>query len=208
MIFIRDDDIDLRIVIKHLPFLKYHIKVDLGIITSRPFPAKWIKKHLHMYEICNHSHSHKTLEFIKWSEKDQKKDIEKANEIIKKKLGVTPRYFVPPASRYDKKMIEVSESLGLELHPMYDEGNWMIEIVYYIPPVENYDKGMEKICKDLGKPLHPDFKNHFHFKANHKIENKKGWYIIHTSLNEPNIITLEKQMKYLYENKLTHFWKD
>lgn len=208
MIFIRDDDIDLRCVIKHLPFVKYHIFVDIGIITSRPFPVRWIKKHLHMYEVCNHTHSHNCDNFFNWDEKRQKKDIEKANNIIKKKIGVTPRYFIPPASRYDDKMLEVCESLGLVLHPMYESSLWLLEFQYFIPPIANYDKRMEKICKSLGKTLHPNFMEHFHFDKNNKIDKKDGWYVSHTSYNHPNMIELEKQMEYLYDNKLTRFWKE
>ena len=207
MIKIRDDDIDLRVIFKHLPFIKYQIFVDIGIITSRPFPAKWIKKHLYMYEICNHSHSHDCDKFIKWSESEQRKDIEKANNIIKKKIGVTPKYFIPPASRYDDKMLEVIDSIGLKLHPMYDSSLWLLEFIHFIPPVANYNKKIEKICVDLGKTLHPNYKNHFHFNKNNKTDKKEGWYVTHISYNHPNVIELEKQMKYLYENKLTRFWE-
>ena len=119
MISIRDDDIFINALWWHKIFLKYKMVVDIGVITSRPFPARWIKKHLKMYEVCNHSHSHRIKEIINWDEKKQKEDIEKANKIIKRKIGVTPKYFIPPAGKYNEQLIGVAESLGLSLHPSY-----------------------------------------------------------------------------------------
>jgi len=119
MIFIRDDDIFLNALWRHQVFLEYKVFVDIGIITSRPFPAKWIKKHLYMYEVCNHTHRHPKKELVNWSEKKQIEDIEKANTIIKKKIGVKPRYFIPPYGDYNKQLKETCESIGLELHPSY-----------------------------------------------------------------------------------------
>jgi len=119
MIFVRDDDIFLNALWRHQTFLKYKIFVDIGIVTSRPFPARWIKKHLYMYEVCNHSHSHKCDQLINWDAKKQREDIETANKIIKRKIGAKPRYFIPPCGKYNDQLLEVCESLGLSLHPSY-----------------------------------------------------------------------------------------
>jgi len=119
MIYIRDDDIIFNAIWRHQLFLKYKIFVDIGIITSRPFPVRWIKKHIKMYEVCNHSHSHKIDKLINWDSKKQREDLEKANNIIYKKIGIKPRYFIPPAGRYNEQLLEVCESIGLSLHPSY-----------------------------------------------------------------------------------------
>ncbi len=119
MICIRDDDINLNAIWRHQIFLKYKMFVDIGIITSRPFPKRWIKKHIEMYEVCNHSHSHKLFKLINWEPKKQREDLEKANNIIYKKIGVKPRYFIPPGGKYNDQLIEVCESIGLSLHPSY-----------------------------------------------------------------------------------------
>ena len=119
MINIRDDDIFLNAIWRHQIFKKFRIFIDIGITTSRPFPSKWLKKNLFMYEVCNHSHCHKIDQLVNWNVKRQKEDIEKANNIIKKKLGVVPRYFIPPGGKYNDQLIEVCESIGLELHPSY-----------------------------------------------------------------------------------------
>ena len=176
MIFVRDDDIFLNAIWRHQPFLKYKIKVDIGITTSRPFPTRWIKKHLNMYEICNHSHSHSGKNLVNWNTSKQKEDLEKANNIIKKKLGVEPRYFIPPYGKFDDKLIEVCESLGMILHPSY------------------------KMRETTEKK---------YFSA-HKVDiigKKDGWYVCHTSKGQPSKKRLEKNLFYLYENKLTRFWK-
>jgi peptidoglycan/xylan/chitin deacetylase (PgdA/CDA1 family) len=119
MIYVRDDDIFLNVFWRHQVFLKYKIFVHIGIIGSRPFPSRWIKKNLKMYEICNHSYSHKCDKLVNMDLESQINDIEKANEIIKKKLGVTPRYFIPPCGRYNDQLIKACEKVGLTLHPSY-----------------------------------------------------------------------------------------
>ena len=79
MICIRDDDIIINAIWRHQLFLNYKIIVDIGIITSRPFPARWIKKHIKMYEVCNHSHCHKLDKLIKWDTNKQREDLEKTH---------------------------------------------------------------------------------------------------------------------------------
>ena len=81
MIYVRDDDIFLNVFWRHQVFLKYKIFVHIGIIGSRPFPSRWIKKNLEMYEVCNHSYSHKCDKLVKMDLKSQIKDIEKEEEI-------------------------------------------------------------------------------------------------------------------------------
>ena len=119
MILVRDDDIFINAIWRHMVFLEYKIFVDIGIVTSRPFPVLWMKKHLKMYEVCNHSHSHNCKQLVNWDEKKQKEDLEKANIIIKKKIGVTPKYFIPPCGKYNKQLLEVCKEIGMELHPSY-----------------------------------------------------------------------------------------
>lgn len=176
MIYVRDDDIFINTLWRHQVFLKYKIFVHIGIIGSRPFPVRWIKKHLYMYEVCNHSYCHKCDKLITWSIKDQKKDLEKANVVIKKKLGVTPTYFIPPCGRYNDQLIEACESIGLSLHPSY-------------------------ILQEKNKKLY------YSAKSADIIGKKEGWYVCHTSKGMPSNKRLEKNLKYLYENKLTEFWK-
>lgn len=176
MISVRDDDIFINALWRHKVFLKYKIYVHIGIIGSRPFPARWIKKNLTKYEICNHSYCHKCDKLVNWSLKDQKKDLEKANVVIKRKLGVLPIYFIPPCGRYNDQLIEACESIGLSLHPSY-------------------------VLHEKNKDLY------FSAKSRDIIGKKEGWYICHTSKGIPSNKRLEKNMKYLYDNKLTKFWK-
>jgi hypothetical protein len=119
MICIRDDDIFYNAIWRHQIFLDYQIYVDIGIITSKPFPARWIRKHINMYEVCNHSHCHNYNVLINYKLKNQIKDLEKANQIIHRKIGVNPRYFIPPGGIFNKKLVEASEAVGLSLHPSY-----------------------------------------------------------------------------------------
>jgi len=176
MILIRDDDILFNAIWRHQPFLEYKIIVDVGIVTSRPFPARWIKKHLYMYNICNHSHSHKCEELINWNFKKQLEDLERANKIIEKKIGVKPKYFIPPCGRYNDQLLEACERLGLTLHPSYV----MAE-------------------KDRSK--------YFSAHLTDIIGKKEGWYICHTASRKPSHNRLKRNLKYLYENKLTRFWE-
>ena len=119
MICIRDDDMFFNNIWRHQIFLDYKIVVDIGVITSKPFPARWIRKNIKMYEICNHSHCHDAPKMIKWSSKKQMEDLEKANKIIHKKIGVKPKYFIPPRGFLSDQLIESCESVGLALHPSY-----------------------------------------------------------------------------------------
>ncbi|RLF50088.1 MAG: hypothetical protein DRN24_07180, partial [Thermoplasmata archaeon] len=48
-----------------------------------------------------------------------KEDLEKANTIIEKKIGVKPRYFIPPYGKYNNQLVETCEALGMSLHPSY-----------------------------------------------------------------------------------------
>lgn len=175
MICIRDDDIFFNAIWRHKVFMDYHIVVDIGIITSRPFPAKWIKKNLKMYEVCNHSHSHDAHSIINWPSKKQKEDFEKANSIIFKKIGVKPKYFIPPHGFLNDRLIESCESIGLALHPSY---------VTMRKNKENYYTA-QKV--DI-------------------IGRKEGWYVCHTFKHQPKQSRLKRNMKYLYENRLTRFW--
>jgi len=176
MILVRDDDIFLNAIWRHQAFLKYKIFVDIGITTSRPFPVRWIKKHLNMYEICNHSHSHNGKELIDWDFKKQQEDLEKASNKIEKKLGVKPKYFIPPYGKYNNQLIEVCESLGMTLHPSY--------------------KMREKTEK-----------RYFSAHLIDIIGKNEGWYVCHTSKGQPSQKRLDKNLFYLYQNKLTRFWK-
>ncbi len=176
MIYVRDDDIFLNAIWRHQVFIKYKIFVHIGVIGSRPFPARWIKKHLRMYEVCNHSYSHKCNKLVNWDLKRQKEDIERANNVIKKKLGVTPRYFIPPCGRYNDQLVEACESVGLSLHPSY-------------------------IMREKNEELYHSA------NLTDIIGKKKGWYVCHTSKHHPSQRVLEKNLKYLYDNKLTEFWK-
>jgi len=176
MILVRDDDIFLNAIWRHQVFLKYKIFVHIGIIGSRPFPARWIKKHLYMYEICNHSYCHKCDKLINLDLNKQKKDLEKANEIIKKKIGINPRYFIPPCGRYNNRLIEACESVGLSLHPSY-------------------------VIREKNENLYHSA------DSTDVVDKKEGWYICHTSKGIPSNRKLEKNLKYLYENNLTKFWK-
>ena len=46
-------------------------------------------------------------------------DLEKANSIIHKKIGIKPKYFIPPRGFLSDQLIESCESVGLSLHPSY-----------------------------------------------------------------------------------------
>ena len=129
-----------------------------------------------MYEICNHSYCHKCDKLVNWSIEDQKNDLEKANFVIKKKLGVTPTYFIPPCGRYNDKLIEACESIGLSLHPSY-------------------------VLHEKNKDLY------YSAKSTDIIGKKEGWYVCHTAKGIPSNKRLENNLKYLYDNKLTKFWK-
>jgi peptidoglycan/xylan/chitin deacetylase (PgdA/CDA1 family) len=176
MINVRDDDIFFNAIWRHKIFLKYKIYVHIGIIGSIPFPARWIKKHLNMYEICNHSYCHKPDMIAKFNIEKKIEDLDKANKVIKKKLGVKPNYFIPPYGRYNDQLIKACESVGLSLHPSY-------------------------IMREKNKDLY------YSAKTNDILGKNDGWYVCHTSKGIPSKNRLEKNMKYLYDNKLTKFWK-
>jgi len=174
MIYVRDDDVTVRAIWKHLLFLRYRIIVDIGISTSMKVPYRWIKNHLYMYEVCNHTHSH-SPNFVNWDRERQSEDIKKAQEIIIKKLGVKPKYFIPPYGKYNENLLEVLSELGLQIHPSY--------LLRKINPDRYYIMNKEDI---IGK--------------------KEGWYICHTSWRSNPFWRLKKNLRYLYENRLTRFW--
>lgn len=65
------------------------------------------------HDIGNHSHFHKRLT---WETNDLiHENIAKANELIKKYLGITPRYFVPPYNQWDKRIETIAGEYGLTL---------------------------------------------------------------------------------------------
>lgn len=175
MICIRDDDIFYNAIWRHQIFKDYQIIVDIGVITSKPFPARWIRKNLKMYEVCNHSHCHDAPRIISWPPKKQIEDFEKANKIIHKKIGVKPKYFIPPRGFLSDQLIESCESIGLTLHPSYITMKKKPENYYTAQKVEI-----------IGK--------------------KEGWYICHTFKHQPTHRILKRNIKYLYDNKLTRFW--
>lgn len=63
------------------------------------------------HDICNHSHFHKRL--IWFSNDEIFENIQMANELIKTYTGVTPRYFVPPYNKCDKRVETIAGMLGL-----------------------------------------------------------------------------------------------
>lgn len=63
------------------------------------------------HDIGNHSHLHTRLTYL--PNDAIRENIEKANEEIKKNLGITPRYFVPPYNNCNKKVETIAGEAGL-----------------------------------------------------------------------------------------------
>ena len=65
------------------------------------------------HDIENHSHQHVNLQELSY--KDVEYNIAMANEIIEKRLGRKPRYFVPPFNKWDANVKEICDKLELTI---------------------------------------------------------------------------------------------
>ena len=64
------------------------------------------------HELANHSHTHARLSGL--TEAEIKAEIEKADAIIKKAAGVTPRLFRPPEGAYSGNVVKIASDMGKE----------------------------------------------------------------------------------------------
>lgn len=71
----------------------------------------WLLSRFH--DIGNHSHFHKRLIWLSNSEIHE--NIGMCNELIKKYLGITPKWFVPPYNKWDKRVETIAGEYGLTL---------------------------------------------------------------------------------------------
>lgn len=63
------------------------------------------------HEIGNHAYSHPNISEL--SRKEATDEIVRTQQLIKEKLGVTPRFFAPPSGDYDEETVQIAHELGL-----------------------------------------------------------------------------------------------
>ncbi len=100
-------------------FKQYHYPFSLFIYvkaTEDKYPdyTSWKElKEISKYgnlEFHSYSHPHMTYK----SDKYLKNDFKKGLELIKKKLGITPKYFAYPYGEYDKRVQNIAKKFGFE----------------------------------------------------------------------------------------------
>ena len=94
---------------------RYGVKASfflLGInVEYYPEIAKRIKKEGHL--IASHSYSHKHLNLLKPA--DVLNEIEKAEQVYKKVLNLTPKFFRPPYGQFNRTVKSIAEKKGYKL---------------------------------------------------------------------------------------------
>lgn len=79
-------------------------------VEDQPQEAKYLAS-IPFFEIANHSFHHPHL--TRMSASSIRRELERAQEVIKKVTGKTPQYFRAPYGEYDKTLVKVAASLGL-----------------------------------------------------------------------------------------------
>lgn len=99
------------------------------------------------------AHSDRHLLYCDWQVRDSllhppeliKKDIEDNLEALRK-LDIDPRYFMPPYEWYNKKVVEIAESLG-QITVNFSQGT-LSNADYTTPEMDNY-RTSEEILKSI-----------------------------------------------------------
>ncbi|WP_449623190.1 polysaccharide deacetylase family protein [Robertmurraya sp. Marseille-Q9965] len=83
---------------------------DGSWVNKNPDLAKSIKEEGH--EIGNHAYSHPDLK--KRSVYETTEELKKTNDVIKKTLEITPRWFAPPSGSFNHATVNVADQLGMK----------------------------------------------------------------------------------------------
>jgi peptidoglycan/xylan/chitin deacetylase (PgdA/CDA1 family) len=91
---------------------KHGVRATFFIVGSlAEYHPEIVKREAELgHELANHSYTHPRLS--KLTEAEIKAEIERADDVIKKAAGVTPRLFRPPEGAYSKNIVSIAASLG------------------------------------------------------------------------------------------------
>jgi probable sporulation protein (polysaccharide deacetylase family) len=93
------------------------------------------------HEIGNHGYLHRDYSLLSYDM--NRREIEKADKIIRKIIGKKPNFFAPPAGAYNKETVKAAKDLG------YDVIMWSIDTIDW-----RSDSTKEKIIERVTKKAH------------------------------------------------------
>jgi peptidoglycan/xylan/chitin deacetylase (PgdA/CDA1 family) len=85
-------------------------------VAKHPEEARWLAS-VPSFELGNHSYSHPHMTEL--SRETVVEELTKTQKLILKKTGVTPKLFRPPYMETNTQLIDIADSLGLQI-VMYD----------------------------------------------------------------------------------------